>query len=50
MQVTNNATRKVGLTAHVLISLKQCGESLEGPLKVTTATAKTRAAKYMNAS
>ncbi len=41
-----NATRKVALTAHVLIGLHHCSESLEGPLKVLTATAKARSVKY----
>lgn len=39
-------TRKIALTAHVLIGLKQCSEHLEGSLKVIAATAKTRSVKY----
>ena len=36
-----NMTRKVGLTAHVLIGLSKCSDSLEGILKVATANAKS---------
>uniref|UniRef100_A0A0P5S381 Macroglobulin complement-related protein n=1 Tax=Daphnia magna TaxID=35525 RepID=A0A0P5S381_9CRUS len=42
-----NSSSKIALTAHVLIGLKQCSESLEGSLKVKTATAKTRSVNYL---
>ena len=37
----------MGHTAHVLIALSKCSESLEGSLKVDTATAKARSVNYL---
>nr|CAH0103527.1 unnamed protein product [Daphnia galeata] len=50
IQSVRNATRKIALTAHVLIGLHQCSEGLEGSLKVLTATAKSRAVNYLERS
>lgn len=41
-----NATRGAAHTAHVLVGLVHCSDSLEGSLKVDAATAKVRAARY----
>uniref|UniRef100_A0A0P5Q5G8 Macroglobulin complement-related protein n=1 Tax=Daphnia magna TaxID=35525 RepID=A0A0P5Q5G8_9CRUS len=44
---THNSTYKGGQTAHVLLALDACTESLEGPIKVAAASAKNRAARYL---
>lgn len=40
-----NVTKSVAHTAHVLIGLTKCSDSLEGSLKVDAATAKARAVR-----
>ena len=43
--LTSSAAGKVGHTANVLIGLSKCGDSLDGPLKVSVATAKSQSVR-----
>ena len=45
VQLSNNSSLKGAHTAHVLISLSACGDSLEGSVKVAAASAKIGAAR-----
>ncbi|XP_059351436.1 CD109 antigen-like [Daphnia carinata] len=50
-QETGNVTHhKVALTAHVLIALMKCSESLEGALRVTVATVEANAVNFLERS
>jgi len=43
-----NSSTSVEHTAHVLLALSKCGDSLHGPLKVAASNAKLLSIRYEN--